>query len=147
MNETQKTKINLNFNFGNSACMPVQENALAITENILHNFSDNQNNLRQLQRLHKLMFENIDIKIRPFVFKNLNFILGGFFANQENNLGLYELCFAIITCLKNQIDREAQTNEDHSEMEWEELSKSVYLLSDWHDQIVFAQNRAWQSLS
>ena len=120
------------------------DDALTVTESILDHFSDAAQTHTQLQTLRKLLFGKIDLEIRPLVFKNLNLILGAFFANHDTQDDVYELCFDIVTRLKDQIDAEPQGDDAANETEWEELGKSVYLLSDWKDQITFLHGSALQ---
>lgn len=155
----KKIKINLNENQSNLAF--ITQSSLSVNTNLASNTispeSDNVISDRILQLIQKIFdtFENqtqvaenlaainkylaleLPLDDRPHIFKHLNYLLGAFFANRVLDKNLYHLCFEMMSALKIQIDKQEQDNAVLSEIEWEELEKSVYLLSDWKDQIHF----------
>lgn len=125
--------------------LPQSETIILITQNIIDHLSRQESVFEELYLARKHLMNTLDKNDRPEIFRRFNLILGAFFARQEQDPKIFRLCFEIMSLIKEQIDRSPQTAEELAEEEWMEFEKSVYLLSDWEDQVLQAQRPAWLS--
>lgn len=89
--------------------------------------------LRNLSRISNLIRLEMPIKVRPTVFRQINSLAGTLMMVYTRDREVFESCQQVMTLVKSHIDAEEQVLDELNEIEWEELQKSVYLLTDWED--------------
>lgn len=89
--------------------------------------------VRNLMRIKNLIRLELPLKIRPTVFRQINSLSGMVMMVHTRDQEIYNHCHQILTMIKTYIDEEEQTCNALNEIEWEELQKTFYLLTDWED--------------
>lgn len=85
--------------------------------------------------LKNLFLIDVPQTFRPSLFRQLNSLVSSLMISYSTHREVYDRVFAMMTAFKNQIDQASQQNEDLAEIEWEEMQKVVYLLTDWEDAV------------
>lgn len=160
----KQIKIRLSQNVGNLSSMtsgdalpmwgaplnPVQKldsakTLILMTDRLVERLAQNQDVLSELHLVKKCLSSPVAHEKRPEIFRRLNLILGAFFARSESDASIFRICFEIMSLIKEQIDSHPQTDHEYAEEEWIEFEKSVYLLSDWEDQVLHTEKPVWLS--
>ena len=103
----------------------------------IHRYHENRHRvLVSLTQLKNLFSIDIPKAFRPYLFTQVNSLFGLLRLNYKDDLDIYQNSFAALTAFKGRIDQSPQTDADLDRVEWEELEKSVYLLTDWEEMIV-----------
>lgn len=95
---------------------------------------------KKLRHMANLFQIEVPLESRPALFRQLNSLMSTLMTAYIEDKGVYESCFQAATAFKNQLDQQEQADDTFAEIEWEELQKSVYLLTDWEDHFRFQQN-------
>jgi len=95
--------------------------------------------MKYVAQLKNLFHIDIPLSFRPSLFRQLNSLLGTLMTVYVNDDKMYQSCFELMTIFKYQIDRFQQSDHELSELEWNELEKSIYLMCDWEDMIQFGE--------
>jgi hypothetical protein len=135
---TMKDELNILTNLASNLSLrrvATESDLLELVNEAFENFSHVSALTAVLKKMKQVLIQPLSLEARPEVFEKLNLLVGAFFANDVNDAELYHLTFDIVSLVKAQIDSESQADDDLAEQEWEELEKSVYLLSDWQDQV------------
>lgn len=122
--------------FVNGADADISDKIYFLVNDTLDLISERQNIQKHLEKLSKLSYFDVTLKKRPQIYKQLNFLLGALIIYHATDGFALNIMQGVITRIKNQIDDQPQNHEHLADSEWQELEKSVYLLTDWEDQIL-----------
>jgi hypothetical protein len=89
--------------------------------------------LNDLKTLTNLFLIDVPKDSRPTIFRQLNSLIGSLMVSHKQNVEIYQAVFNMMTAFKDQVENHPQQDEELAEMEWTELQKVVYLLTDWED--------------
>ncbi len=89
--------------------------------------------LHHLSAFETLVRFEIPLPARPELFRKLNNLLSHMSLTFADDHKLCLVFLNLIGLVKAQIDAKEHTTADGSETEWEELQRSVFLLSNWED--------------
>ena len=106
---------------------------------IVDSLLEQRNVFPLLVQIKHLLHFDIPLSARPSILKELNKILGALFYQYPSDQSLFNQAQETMTLLNAQIDKKSQTDSQMEELEWDELQKTIYLLSDWEDQIKYNQ--------
>lgn len=130
---------------GGKAALSAPETLMLLTQAVVDRLARQESVVEELVLIKKHLLEPLPLADRLAIFRRLNLILGAFFARAEACPEIFRHCFEIMTRIKEQIDAAPQSDEALAEEEWGEFEKSVYLLSDWEDQIFSPARPAYLS--
>lgn len=89
--------------------------------------------LSDLKTLTNLFLIDVPKDSRPNIFRQLNSLIGSLMVSHKQNAEVHQAVFTMMTAFKDQVENHPQKDEELAEMEWDELQKLVYLLTDWED--------------
>ncbi len=75
------------------------------------------------------------LEFRPQLFERLNQLVSVLMSRYFTSQPIFNLAFKLMTVFKTHIDTAPQTTEELEDKEFHELEKSVFMLTDWEDQI------------
>lgn len=125
--------------------LPASESLMLLTQGVVDRLAQQESVVEELILIKRHLSQPLPRADRLEIFRRLNLILGAFFALSEGSPEIFRHCFEIMTHIKEQIDTEPQSDAELAEEEWVEFEKSVYLLSDWEDQIFLQPRPALRS--
>lgn len=79
------------------------------------------------------IYLDVPLSTRLDFFGRLNAVLLELMKEYSHDENVFHLFFDLMSVFKDKIDSCPQEDCDHSEEEWLELEKSVYLLCEWED--------------
>ena len=108
-------------------------------EDSLSNISDKAQIAENIQSFAQLIHFEIPMQDRPMLFAKLNDLMSNLMMSFSDDKDIYNLAFFVTTLFKNQIDKAEQASNEMNNLEWAELEKSIYLMSDW--EVLSGQNK------
>lgn len=93
--------------------------------------------LHHLVSFETLIRFDVPLPVRPQLFQKLNNLLSHMSLTHTQDKSLFSVFLNLITILKNQIDAKEQNQIDSNEQEWEELQRSVFLITEWENAVAF----------
>ena len=93
--------------------------------------------MHHLRNFETLIRFDVPLNVRPKLFNKLNNLLSHMSLTHTDDNNLCLVFLNLITILRNQIDTKEQVHLEFNEKEWEELQRSVFLITNWEDNIEY----------
>ncbi|MBU0504375.1 hypothetical protein KJ708_00135 [bacterium] len=113
----------------------ISDNPINLCNDIVDCLLEQRNVLPLLLQIKHMLNFDVPLMARPTILQELNKILGALFYQYPYDCSLYKEAHGAMTLLNRQIDKHPQKVATTADQEWDELQKTVYLLSDWEDLI------------
>ncbi len=89
--------------------------------------------LHHLMDFETLIRFDIPMNLRPELFRKLNNLLSHMSLTLTDDHKLCLVFLNLVNIIKSQIDAKEQIHNTSNEAEWEELQRSVFLLTEWEN--------------
>lgn len=93
--------------------------------------------MHYLTEFETLIRFDVPLNVRPDLFRKLNNLLSHMSLTHTDDNTLCMVFLNLITILRNQINSKEQSKSETNEQEWEELQRSVFLITNWEDNIEY----------
>ncbi|HLD44242.1 MAG TPA: hypothetical protein VJC18_02305 [bacterium] len=89
--------------------------------------------LSRLRSLKEQLRDGMATELRPVLLKEFNQYMSHALQHHPKSQRIFQNSLEVILTIKKDIDDSPQTNGYISQLEWVELERSVYCLSEWED--------------
>ena len=91
--------------------------------------------MHHLMDFETLIRFEIPMNLRPELFRKLNNLLSHMSLTVSDDHKLCLVFLNLVNIIKSQIDAKEQVQSTSNEAEWEELQRSVFLLTEWENSL------------